>query len=93
MRRKARSVLPEEKGTQVVVDHGEDGVAAEAAGIGVAGALTAGLMDGHRDQLEMRMLAMLGVAHRLVERNAVKAGFQIRDFASTHVRTSSETGC
>jgi hypothetical protein len=89
-----RSVPPEEKGAQVVIDHGEDGAPAQAAGIGVAGAFAAiCLADGHRDQLEMSMVAMFGIAQHLIERNAVKAGSQIRNLAPSHVRTSSEIGC
>ncbi len=62
----AQQIRPE-----VVIDHGENGAAAEAAGIGVARACRAvAPADRHRHQLEMRVVAVFGVGKDLRQRHA-----------------------
>jgi hypothetical protein len=63
--------------------HRENRAAAEAAGVGVSGAVDAvGGSDRHGNQLEVRVVAVLGVGQDLVERHPEELGLEFGDVAA-----------
>jgi len=68
-------VAPHQEWRQVASDHGQDRAAALATGIGVARALLP-VLKANRccDQLEVAVIAVLGVRQDLLERNLKEPG-------------------
>ena len=74
-------ILAHQERRQVMLDHRYNGMPAPTAGIGIARPAGAVVQrDGRRDQLEMRVVAMLGVAQNFLQGNAKKPRVNGRDF-------------